>query len=419
MSTNSAIIIPGYNRPIALKRLLSSIDKADFHSKEIDLIISLDKSDTDECQQVAAEFDWKFGAKRIIAHPENLGLKKHIIACGDLSENYDWIIILEDDLYVSRQFYNFTAKAIDFYKEDPKISGVSLYNYQYNETACKHFTPQDNGSDVYFLQLPSSWGQAWTKKQWNDFKAWLNSSNIEEVEKKNLIPQNVIGWPESSWKKLFIYYMVDKGLYFVYPTVSHTTNFMDEGTHHKEVATFLQVPLQNTKKHFSFLPLDSSPFVYDSFCEINPDYFSTVDALKNFKYEVDLYGTKPLNKIGTDYILTTRFSTNPHYTFDLRLKPHELNVLDNINGKGINFCRISTVINEKFEINGLKRSSYYYNAPEFTFKFFSNIYAEDVNQGLSDEIQRMRNSRSWRVTVPLREGKNVLKKSKNFIKKFL
>ena len=92
MSINStnypAVVIPAFNRPKSLLRLLRSLDKGDYPlNHSIELIISIDGGGDHEVLRIAKEFNWNFGTKTIIEHDENLGLKNHIISCGDLAKN--------------------------------------------------------------------------------------------------------------------------------------------------------------------------------------------------------------------------------------------------------------------------------------------------------------------------------------------
>ena len=68
----------------------------------------------------------KYGEKIVLCHPERLGLRRHIISCGDLTEKYGAVMILEDDLYVSPDFYNYAMRALDKYGEHPQIAGIAL-----------------------------------------------------------------------------------------------------------------------------------------------------------------------------------------------------------------------------------------------------------------------------------------------------
>src|SRR5689334_4123595 len=130
MASKPAIVISAFNRPASLRRLLNSIEAARYDLNDIDLVISIDKSDSDEVEKTAEKFKWKYGEKKIILQNEPLGLKQHILRCGDLTSDYNAIILLEDDLMVSPYFYEYAIKALEYYKDDKMLAGISLYNYE-------------------------------------------------------------------------------------------------------------------------------------------------------------------------------------------------------------------------------------------------------------------------------------------------
>ena len=156
------IIIVAFNRPKALERLLNSLLKASYPG-EVELVISVDGEKEgredgktigkgEEVRRVASGFEWPFGEKKLIFHEKNLGLRRHVIFCGELNKDYEGVIVLEDDLYVAPSFYNYTLQAFEFYKGDPKIAGISLYSHAYNETAQFPFRPLSDDSDVFFMR---------------------------------------------------------------------------------------------------------------------------------------------------------------------------------------------------------------------------------------------------------------------------
>jgi len=102
---NIPVIVVAYDRPEPLKRLLRSINKA-IYEHPVKLIISVDYKKNNDVIGVVNDFDWGHGSKEIIEHEKNLGLREHILFCGDLVRDYDGVIILEDDLYVSPFFIN-------------------------------------------------------------------------------------------------------------------------------------------------------------------------------------------------------------------------------------------------------------------------------------------------------------------------
>ena len=372
---NIPIVVVAHKRPMSLKRLLKSLDKAVLNDP-VELILSVDKSNNPEVLQIAQDFQWRFGGKRVISHTTNLGLRKHILSCGDLVEDYDGIIILEDDLYVSPFFYEYSVKALDYYKDDSKLAGVSLYSHYFNETAYLPFQPFPDNSALFFMQIPSSWGQCWTKKQWMSFKQWYNDNadNLNEFDDL-LIPIDVLGWPASSWKKHFFYYMINQNLFFAYPRLSLTSNFSDPGTHIRSKKHIFQVPLQYFPQNYHFIDLQDSVSVYDACCEILPDRLKKLSPqLNKYDLEVDLYGVKPLKKIKADYLVSIKQSDSPVLTFGREMKPIECNVIENIDGVTISLGHISSFKDKKYRKYSLNELMYFYNMVEYLH--LSNIFEE-------------------------------------------
>jgi hypothetical protein len=361
-----AIIVAAFNRPHSLQRLLGSILKA-FIGVPVSLYISIDGKGAKEVIEIAHNYVWPFGSKKIIVHQENLGLHKHILSCGDLSEIHDGIIILEDDLFVASNFYNFAFKAMGFYKPDDRIAGISLYTHCFNETAETSFMPLNDGSSVFFMQLASSWGQCFSREQWAQFKSWYDNNKRLSREQLYKLPPNVAKWPESSWKKYFISYMVENDLYFVYPRNSYSTNFGDKGVNLNNDDHF-QVPLNYGKDNIRFCSFLESRLKYDSYCEILPCCLNTFDnSLAEFNYTVDLYGNKPIRQVTSDYILSSRSSSNPIHSFARKMIPHETNIIAGILGNDIAFSHILD-INKSTQGYSNERVVYYHRLPRWHLK---------------------------------------------------
>jgi len=328
------IMIVGYNRPKAIERLLNSLLKASYPGV-VELIISIDGGGDNRVKEIATNFTWPYGEKKLIFHEANMGLKNHVLSCGDLSKDYDGVIVLEDDLYVSPVFYQYTLQAFDYYKDDPKIAGISLYSHGYNETAQFPFRPLADDSDIFFLQYAASLGQFWSRKHWAGFREWYDS--LEPGDKSPghspAIPPNIRFWPETSWKKYFISYIIRNDLYFVYPRFSLTTNFGDAGTNLRISENLFQVPLWLEKQKFLFKLFDESCAVYDVFCEMNADRLKRMGpSIAEFDFEVDLYGMKSNDDADKEMFLSSRKCSKPLRTFAREMKPHEMNILAGIPG---------------------------------------------------------------------------------------
>lgn len=298
-----AIVVIAYNRPDSLKRVLDSLKKASYpEGVNPTLVISLDKCDTDDTVKVAREFEWTFGEKRVVEHPERLGLKKHVLSCGEFAKEYGSIIVLEDDLYVSPAFYEYSCKALDFTKDDDRIGGVSLYNHLFNVHVREAFCAIDDGYDNWYFQLASSWGQAYTENQWNSFMNWYSQNESLDMKANPFIPENVSGWSDKSWLKYYIAYLIETDKYFFYPRVSFTTNFGDVGSHMDKPDTDLQVPLFGGRGplYCKFSTLDNSQAVYDAFFENTKLGYLSDAILESTNPGIticDLYGYKPVEKM--------------------------------------------------------------------------------------------------------------------------
>lgn len=322
-----AIVVVAFNRPSALTRLLRTLDRANYGGREdIQLVISLDFSDERETAQIANSFEWKAGPKRIIEHRQRLGLKNHVMSCADLASEYGAIILLEDDLAVAPEFYNYSRQALAFYHRDPAIAGISLYSFVYNEFANIPFRAIDDGNEVYFVRSAVSWGQIWTADQWAGFRAWFDANGAEE--RFLAVPKAVKEWRKTSWKKYFNAYLAAERKYFVVPRYAMSTNTGESGTHFPSLVTYQTAPLAFGHRCFRFTPLGESRARYDAFFEIEPECLkSYVPALRDFDFCTDLNGTKEASHRDAPYVLTSRAARNPAISYGFRHFPPELNVI--------------------------------------------------------------------------------------------
>ncbi|CAG0940660.1 hypothetical protein ANRL1_00236 [Anaerolineae bacterium] len=343
---NPAIVISAYNRPHALERILSSISQAQYVQRDVPLVISIDRGDDERNNQVAAianQFEWKFGPKQVIHHSNHLGLLQHIFFCGGLTNTYDAVISLEDDLYVSPSFYVYASQALNFYHDDPRIAGVSLYALWFNGYTKQPFVPLADGTDGFFLQIPYTQGQAWSKRQWERFTAWRARGNTRPGRGDNL-HEMWFHFDAQDHFPILTKYLVETNQYYVYSRVSLTTGFGDQGTHFSNASSFFQVPLERCKPSYHLNPFDQATSVYDSFFEIRSDRLNRLTgALRDYDYSVDLYATKSRRNIFTEYVLTSRRSRAPIRSFGKAMFPHEMNVIENIPGSEIVLCKTSDV----------------------------------------------------------------------------
>lgn len=333
-NTRIAIVVVGYNRKKSMLRLIDSLKKAEYKGEQVDLIISLDKSPCiDEMLEAAESIIWTFGNKKIRTFDERQGLRKHIIQCGNLTQVYDSVIVLEDDLVVSKYFYSYVCDTVRKYGDSDDIAGISLYSHITVPGIYRPFVPDRNQYDVYFMQYAQSWGQCWTKKMWAGFIAWYDVAKGDKLCSDGVIPEYVVNWDDKSWLKYYIKYTAENNKYFVYPYFSLTTNASESGEHNKEARTAFQVPLLSGDLNYR-LPDLKDGIKYDAFFERMIPNDEILPHLIGIKC-LDLNGLRVSFK-DIDYLISTNelpFGICEEY--GLQFRPHEYNVINQVDGKGI------------------------------------------------------------------------------------
>ncbi|PEQ13721.1 hypothetical protein B2G71_05215 [Novosphingobium sp. PC22D] len=306
MSEGPAIVAVGYNRPDALARLLDALRRAAYR-RAAPLVISLDCSGEAGPGAIAEAFDWPHGPKRIIRHPERLGLREHILRCGDLTRDYGGIVLFEDDIIPAPHFHDYVLRAMRFFEGDDRIGGIALYSYRLNEFDNRDFEPLDDGSDVFFLQVAASWGQAWSLRQWSGFREWYARHKDEPFSVEDGTPRQLEAWRANSWKRFYIRYLVKTGRYFVYPRASLSTNMAVPGTNTRRAVSIYQVPLDLAPREWHMLSLDRSRARYDVFAEPEAECLCALNpTLGEADFDVDLFGSKPGPALRRPRLLTSR-----------------------------------------------------------------------------------------------------------------
>lgn len=348
-----AVVVVGYNRAKSMKKLLDSLCNARYESP-CDLIISLDYSDKQqELVEIGKRVEWFHGEKRIRTFKEKQKLRKHILQCGDLTSEYDAVIVLEDDLVVAENFFQFASEAVEFYNNDDKIAGISLYTHRTNPENGRPFEAQFNGYDVFLMQYAMSWGQCWTRDQWTKFRKWYDKQ--DGIADDGIIPSYVVKWNDQSWLKYYIRYTAEKDLFHVYPYFSLTTNASEVGEHNNERSSAYQVPLvYGNVKGYRFPDIDHA-IKYDSYFErmFDDSVFQSYG-----KTMIDLYGLK--KKFGdADVLISTQILDYKMIKeIELQYRPHEVNCIMQESGKGIYVYDLRCHEKHKKEDNTLKIARY-------------------------------------------------------------
>lgn len=159
------ILLFTYNRLFHLKQTVEALQR-NYKAKESALYFFSDASkDGKTEEEIAAVRKYLFtvnGFKKteIIQRKEHLGLAKSVIkGVSELFEEFDKLIILEDDLVTSRNFIVFMNNALEVYSKNPRIFSVTGYNHPIH-------IPKRYKPPVYLSPRCSSWGWGTWKDRW-------------------------------------------------------------------------------------------------------------------------------------------------------------------------------------------------------------------------------------------------------------
>lgn len=363
INSNICIVAVGYNRPNAMQRLLNSILDADYDGQKVDLMISIDKGQRqDEIIKLAEDIVWPYGKKMIRAFSERQGLRPHIIQCGDLAFEYKAVVVLEDDITVSKGFYSYVSQCVDFYGDDRHIGGISLYKHCINVGVGHFFEPEYNGFDCFMMQYAQSWGECWTTRMWTAFKAWYIENEetffVDENPLLSKIPNNILEWGNKSWMKYYMGYILQNDLYYIYPYHALSTNHSEAGQHNSVAKCDYQVALAACNIEYR-LPNFEQAVKYDMFFE-RIDY--EIDKYSDKNVILDLYGNK--KDFGGDILI----SSKPRQykvleQWKLKYRPHEVNCLHPEIGEGLyvydlhienkSFPKSTQLIRTRYDIRSL------------------------------------------------------------------
>lgn len=326
-----AIVAVAYNRVPSLSRLLSSLLAADYGGREVTLVISVDRSDTDEVERFADAFVWPFGPKRVKKHAENFGLRRHMLSQGvEELDEFDAIVVLEDDIIVSPAFYSYVCQTVARYADVSDVAGISLYSFPLSYLTYRPFEPVKDASDVHFIQMAQSWGEVWMRRSWREFYAWY-LDHLDFTPSPD-VPAPMMGWTRS-WLKYHTRFCIETGRWFVYPYHALSSNCGDAGTHTGRAGAYniFQTALAAAVPDPMRLPASPADGVrYDAFLE-------SVDVALCLGVDpsdvcVDLAGFRGPHPARRYWLTSSRAPYGVVRSYGLQRHPVEANVIGGVAG---------------------------------------------------------------------------------------
>ena len=189
------VILFVYNRPFHTSQSLQALALNDL-AQDTKLIIYADginkEADSKNVQEVRKIIRQKmpFKSVEIIESDNNKGLMNSIIdGVTETINQYEKVIVLEDDLLTSKGFLNYMNDALNFYEKEQKVMHISgymfpvrnLFDSLFNNFVGKiiDYDFAKNISETVFYQSTSCWSWATWKDRWNFY-----NPNAEDLYKK-------------------------------------------------------------------------------------------------------------------------------------------------------------------------------------------------------------------------------------------
>src|SRR5215813_11349424 len=161
------IVMLAYKRKDTLQRTVEALKNC-FLASECELYIFADgakgKKDQKKVDEVREYLKTIDGFKKIHIHlaEKNRGISVSIIeAVTKIFSKTDRVIVLEDDIMVTRNFIHFMNESLSRYQDEDSVFSISGYNYPFKAKKNEHY-------DAYFLPRACSWGWATWKDRWHD-----------------------------------------------------------------------------------------------------------------------------------------------------------------------------------------------------------------------------------------------------------
>lgn len=178
MQGKAPIAFFAYKRPIHAKASLESLSRCE-GAEESELFIFSDgakgegdRKGVEEVRKVIASRKW-CGRVNIIERDKNLGLAASIISgVTGLCEKYGRVIVLEDDIIVSRYFLDYLNTALDRYEDEERVMQVTGHMFPIK------FKSE---TDAVFFPIANSQGWATWQRAWKDFDREMKG--YEELKK--------------------------------------------------------------------------------------------------------------------------------------------------------------------------------------------------------------------------------------------
>jgi hypothetical protein len=257
MKTLAPVILFCYKRPEVLKQTVDALKK-NYLAKESELFIFSDGAKRDEdVPTISAVRDYLktiTGFKKIVISeaPQNKGLADSVVGgVTSIINQYDKVIVLEDDLVTSPNFLNYMNDGLDHFRDNAKIFSITGFSIPIKGLS---------ENSIYFTQRSGSCGWGTWKDRWNnidwevkDYADLMHNRMARKAfnrmgsDMTGLLIKQKMG-KINSWAIRWCYHQFKYDLYSVHPVVSRIKNIgyaSADSTHTKEKFNRFETKLDN------------------------------------------------------------------------------------------------------------------------------------------------------------------------------
>jgi hypothetical protein len=122
------------------------------------------QADVAKVRELIGSVDWTRPV--MIARSENLGLSASIRSGLDwLFERHERVIVIEDDIFVAPEFYDYARVALAHYADAPQVAGITGLRYPFDRRGFDGYP-----YDTFLSPRFSSWGWASWRDRWLSFE---------------------------------------------------------------------------------------------------------------------------------------------------------------------------------------------------------------------------------------------------------
>lgn len=313
---HSMVCVFAFNRPDPVKMVLERLSACeDVLNRDVVVYIDGARNGSDE-EKIADVINivktfQRTSLKRIEirCRERNYGCQGNISgAITEVLSSTDRIIVIEDDVLVSKYFLRYMDSALDKYYSDKRIWGVNGHQCPYMKV------PRSYRGDVYLSprNLCTGWG-TW-RDRWMpvDFEIhdWLQFiSSPENADKvlaagwdiRGLLDRHYEG-KLNSWALPCTYYMIKNSMYVIEPRYSLTKNI---GFGIESVHTVHQDEMWSHQKYYNFdpvlpWPIDSNEQLLKRFRYVYQDHRVLMRVVRKLKRIVCRFGSLNNNPINME-----------------------------------------------------------------------------------------------------------------------